>query len=450
MVSNDLDVDYLEEERDVEGLIKALKHQDYLTRKEAARALKKVGDARAVDALIESLRYKSWHSDYVILSAVRENSAEALGRIGDKKAIPALIESIEEDPDEEVRLKAAWAMGEIGDPDAVDSLIAALKDKSWSVRRTAANALGMIGDDRAVPYLIDSLEDSDWHVRKYAAVALGKMQDETAIPILLEAMDDEDADVRWKSMLALGKMGESAVEPLIKTLKSKNWRVRAKSAEVLGKIGGEDALKALLCLLLGKKTDKNRHVRGKAAEALGRIGDERALEALVSAQKDEYKYVRDKADISIQKILKPHKKALIFNYDNGEVSFDYSEHWEIVNTSDAKKVVRGLYANNSITLSLNRNTDVAEISSFEFAEMLKDVFRIQGSEVVDERGFEKYGMDIYEIYGENHDVTPTSILIVSFKKDDLLYYMWFVGDPTAFEEASEDIEIMVDSFYIYG
>jgi len=449
-MDSDVNVDHLEEERNVDGLIIALKDQNYLTRKEAARALKRVGDERAVDALIEALRYKSWHSEYIILSVVRENSAEALGKIGDTKAIPALIHSMEDDPDEEVRLKAAWALGEMGDEEAVDALIAALEDNNWSVRRTAANALGMIGDHRAVPYLIKTLEDKDWHVRKYAAVSLGKMRDEKAIPVLLEAMDDEDADVRWKAMLALGKLGESAVPPLIKTLKDKNWRMRAKSAEVLGKIGGEDALHALINLLLGRGRDKNRHVRGKTAEALGRIGDEQGLEALKSVQKDEYKYVRDKADISIQKILKPHKEVRILNYDNGEVSLDYSEHWEMVSTSDAKKVLRGLYANNSITLSLNRNTDVAEISSQEFAEMLKDVFRIQGSEVVDERDFEKYGMEVYEIYGENHDVTPTSILIVSFKKNNLLYYLWFVGDPVAFQEASTDIEIMVDSFYIYG
>lgn len=449
-MDSDVNVDHLEEEKDVEGLIRALKDKDYLTRKEAARALKRVGDERAVNALIESLRYKSWHSDYVILSTVRENSAEALGKIMDTRAIPALIQAMEDDPDEEVRLKAALALGELGDEKAVDALITALEDSNWSVRRTAANALGRIGDDRAVPYLIKTLEDKDWHVRKYAAVSLGKMRDKKAIPVLLEAMDDEDADVRWKAMLALGNLGESAVPPLIKTLKHKNWRVRAKSAEVLGKIGGEDALHALINLLLGRNRDKNRHVRGKAAEALGRIGDKQGLEALKKAQKDEYKYVREKADISIRKILKPPKEVRILNYDNGEASLDYSEDWEMISTSDAKKVLRGLYANNSITLSLNRNTDVAEISSLEFAEMLKDVFRIQGSEVIDERGFEKYGMEIYEIYGENTEVTPTSILIVSYKKNNLLYYLWFVGDPITFHEAKTDIEIMLDSFYIYG
>ena len=448
-MDSEVNIEYLEEEKDVEGLVKALKDQDYLTRKEAARALKKVGDERAVLPLIEALRYKTWHSDYIVLSAVRENSAEALGKIGDPRAIPSLVDSMEGDPDEEVRLKAAWALGEIGDPLAVDALISALEDNNWSVRRTAANSLGIIGDNTAVPALIHALEDSDWHVRKYAAVALGKMRDERAIPVLLEALDDEDADVRWKSMLALGKLGDSAVPALIKTLKNKNWRMRAKAVEVLGKIGGEDALFALI-EVLSKPIDKNRHVRGKTAEALGRIGDAQGLEVLRNAQRDEYKYVRDQADIAIQKILKPKKEVRILNYDNGEVSLDYSEHWEMVSTSDAKKVLRGLYANNSITLSLNRNTDVGEITSREFAEMLKDVFRIQGSEVMDERGFEKYGMEIYEIYGENHEVTPTSILIVSFKKANLLYYLWFVGDPVAFQEANEDIKLMVDSFYIYG
>lgn len=450
MDSTDLDIEYLEENRDVDGLVRLLKDKDYLNRKEAARALKKVGDERAVDALIDSLKYKSWHSDYIILNDVRDFSAEALGKIGDERAVPYLIESLEEDPDEEVRLKAAWALGEIGSPEAVDTLIVALGDDDWSVRRTAANALGMIADQRAVPYLIKALNDSDWQVRKFAAVSLGRMKDEKAIPILLEAMEDEDADVRWKAMLALAKFGERAVKPLIKTLQNENWSVRARAAEVIGKIGGEDALNALIGVFVGNTRDNNRHVRGRAAEALGRIGDERALEALRYAQKDEYLFVKDKAEIAIHKILKKHAKTRILNFDNGEVSFDYSDHWEIISTSDAKKVVRGLYENNSITLSLNRNTNVAEVSSEEFAEMLKDVFIVQGSEILDERYFEKYGMDVYEVYGENHDVAPTSILIVSFKKEDLLYYMWFVGDPTAFEEASEDIEIMVDSFYIYG
>lgn len=450
MDPEDLDIEYLEDEKDVEGLIRLLKSSDYLTRKEAARSLRKVGDARAVNALIDSLRYRSWHSDYIILSSVRENSAEALGAIGDSRAIPFLIEAMEEDPDEEVRLKAAWALGEIGDPEATEALINALHDSRWSVRRNAANALGVIGDHRAVPSLIEALGDRDWHVRKYAAVSLGKLKDERALPVLVEALHDEDADVRWKAMIALGKLGEKAVPPLIKTLRKESWRVRAKAAEVLGKIGGEEALEALICLLHGKHRDKNRHVRGRAAEALGRIGDKRALEALEEASNDEYSYVREKALRSIDKIYKPREEIRLLNYDNGEVSFDYTSEWEITSSPSEKKVARGQYANSSITLSINRKTDLEDITSEDFANLLKDVFRVQGSTITDEQEFEKDGMEGFQIIGKNDRVTPTRILIVSFKKDDLLYYMWFVGDPIAFEEAEDDIDLMLDSFYIYG
>ena len=53
------DIDDLEMQKDVEGLIRALTNEDYLVRKEAARSLTRVGDERAVKALIEALRYEA-------------------------------------------------------------------------------------------------------------------------------------------------------------------------------------------------------------------------------------------------------------------------------------------------------------------------------------------------------------------------------------------------------
>ena len=88
------DIDELEEQKDVEGLILALKNEDYLVRKDAAIALKRIGDERAVEALIEALKYESWEDDYTVLIAVREHAAEALGTIGDKKAVKPLIRAL--------------------------------------------------------------------------------------------------------------------------------------------------------------------------------------------------------------------------------------------------------------------------------------------------------------------------------------------------------------------
>jgi len=447
MNSVETNVNYLEKDNDVKGLIQALKHQDYLIRKEAARALKEVGDERAVEGLIESLEYQSWQDDHIILSSVRENSADALGRIGDKKAVDPLIQAMREDPDEEVRWTAASALGKLGDSKAIQPLIEAIHDKDWNVRKQAANSLGNIGNLKAVPYLIDALEDNEWNVRKYVAVALGKMKDKRAIPILLEALEDEDADVRWKSMLALEKLGENALDPLINILKSKNWRLRVRAVEILGKIGNEEALFALISII-SDKVDNNRHVRGKTAEALGRIGDKRALRVLDNLRNDEFSYVQDKAEIAVNQIMESSKNIKIMNYNDGEITFNFPDSWEILTIPDSKKVVKGQYANSSLNLSINRNTQVTDISLKEFEQMLKDVFIIQDIQLLEEIEFERDEMEGYRLMGEDKNIIPTRILIVSFKKDDLLYYFWFAGGPAAFKEETEDISIMVDSFAI--
>jgi len=445
-------VESLYDVKKVESLIQDLKSSDYAIRKEATQALKKNGDSQAVDALIESLKYENWQDDYITLDGVRSNSAEALGNIGDPKAIPNLIQSLNEDPDEEVRAKSAWALGKLNANKAVDTLIKALYDEYWEVRKYSANSLGIIGDQNALPYLIEALNDPERQVRQYAAVALGKMEDERAIPILLESMDDEDDNVKLISMYALENMGIQAVGPLTKDLKNKDWRMRANAAIVLGKIGDEKAQKSLSGALHGMiNKDRNNYVRGKAAEALGNIGSEKAKNSLKKALKDKDKYVRDKARLALQKIAKNANKPSIYTYENGEVSFEFTDNWDINSIQDPKKLVKGHYENfdnNSISLSINRETEVTDISLMEFAEMLKEVFYIQNTHLMEEMEFKRDEMEGYMLMGENQNVGHTHIFIVTFKKDDLLYYLWFAGHPAAFPEAENEINLIVNSFNI--
>ena len=114
-------IDRLEKNRDVEGLISALKFKDCNVRKEAAAALKKIGDTRALFPLIDVLEYRDWHDFYAVMGSVRETAAEALGVLRDSRAVEPLIKSLN-DKDEEVRWKAAWALGNIGDIRAVEPL----------------------------------------------------------------------------------------------------------------------------------------------------------------------------------------------------------------------------------------------------------------------------------------------------------------------------------------
>jgi hypothetical protein len=90
-----------------------------------------------VDPVAESLkRLASHHGNS------RRDGARELGRLGDARAVPALMDVLREDRDADVRQAAAWALGAIGDPRARGYLErAAVYDRKPKVRDEAAQAL---------------------------------------------------------------------------------------------------------------------------------------------------------------------------------------------------------------------------------------------------------------------------------------------------------------------
>jgi HEAT repeat protein len=72
------DVEIMKANKDVEGLIEALKDEDSNVRWRVAYALGEIGDRRAVEPLIEALKDKD--------SDVRWQAAEALEKIKAKKS----------------------------------------------------------------------------------------------------------------------------------------------------------------------------------------------------------------------------------------------------------------------------------------------------------------------------------------------------------------------------
>lgn len=435
----------MEQNNDLEGLIRALKYNDCIIRKEAVVALKKIADKRALFPLIDTLKYEEWQDKYAVMNSVRENAAEALGLLKDKRAVEPLINALK-DKDVDVRWKAAWALGNIGDKKAIGPLIFALQDEYWPVRRFAASALGKIGHAKSVRSLINALNDEDWHVRKYAADALGKIGDERAIEPLVNTLNDSDGDVRWKSVIALGKMENAAVEPLINALESDDWKIRGRVAEVLGNIGDKRALQPLINALVGLNKDGNKYVRGRAAEALGKLGDERAIEPLIAAMDDPYIYVKIKAEEALNKL---DSSKSIKNFDNGDISFNYPSSWEIVPLYNEKKIVKG-HSTYGTTFSINRKTDLEDITSQEFVGIIKDVFTIQNNDIISEDEFTIDDVEVNIISGKNTSSQPTTnIMIATFMLEDQLYYLWFAGGKEVFKEDFDDIELIIDSFRIY-
>ena len=305
------------DERAVEPLINALKNKDGNVRRESAEALGKIGDTRAVEPLVKALGYGSYGPESIVVESlvkigkptvepliqamkdknkyVRKGVVYVLFEIGEERAVEPLVKALGDEYDDVCKV-AGDALVKIGAP-AVEPLIQASQDENKDVRRKAVEALVKIEDERAVEPLIQALQDDDFVVRREAAEALGKIGDARAVDSLIQALKDEDFVVRREAAESLVKIGAPAVEPLIQALKDESGIIRMEANSVLLKIR-EPAVEPLIQAL----QDENKDVRAGAAEALGKIGDTRAVEPLIQALKDENKDVRAEAAKVLGKI----------------------------------------------------------------------------------------------------------------------------------------------------
>lgn len=106
--------------------------------------------------------------------------------------------------------------------------------------------------------------------------------------IKIKELKHHDWRVRAKAAVALAKIGKPAVEPLIVALKDEDWRVRVNVAWALGEMKDTGAVEPLITAL----KDKSGNVQESAAEALGKIGDSRAIEPLITALRDAEEYAK--------------------------------------------------------------------------------------------------------------------------------------------------------------
>ncbi|NLA39184.1 MAG: HEAT repeat domain-containing protein [Methanomicrobiales archaeon] len=214
--------------------------------------------------------------------------------------------------DPETRYHAAGCLGDARETAAVEPLAALLADPESGVRWKAAEALGKLGSPAVGP-LAASLKNGNVDVRWMAAVALGDIADPAAIPALAEALNDEDAYVRSRSALALAAIGKPTEEMLITSLSTGSERVRWGAALALGRIGGAEAIGALI----GALHDPGEDVRRRAVSALRDAGEE-AVPALVEALRAGDPDTRQGVTAALSQIGKPAVSALIEALQAGE------------------------------------------------------------------------------------------------------------------------------------
>jgi len=304
------------------------------TRAAVVRVIATLKDPATVQPLSDAVDLGASDTD---TSALNKAVAQAMAQIGGTAGVPTLLRMLKA-KDGIVQVEAISALGALRAKDAVDPLVAKAEDDNVEpfIIKKSLQALGDIGDPRAVPVLIRRmfkqhprgqqfygeasfalfqlgqpaadavlpvLRGQDPKIRSWAkengiseaalysksAQVMGDLQDKRAEPDLLTRLSEkgdpeQQVYVRLTASDALGKLrSTAAVKPLAGFLPSEEPVERDKYCWALARIGGRDAIPALLkAAAVGLWP-----ARQPAFAALGLVGDERDKAALDKLKGEE-------------------------------------------------------------------------------------------------------------------------------------------------------------------
>ncbi len=287
-------IDKLEQRGDVDALIEALAHKRQSVQDDAAAALGRLGDTRAVEPLIRVVEERGNEFSKCMDARMRFIEEHRGGRIYlDPREVPG-GEKIEQAVDD-----AAWASEEASqalapfarqhDLRTIEFLLGSGADAA----ATRPELAGCLSPD----VLASILGSGSPTARAAAARSLTVHGDERSVEPLIAALGDEDSSVRLAAAAALGSRDDMTAESLGAQLQSEHPEVRGWAAGRLGERGDDAAAE----LLIGALDDAAPEVRTSAALALGRLGDPRAVEPLIGVLKQRGLDARE-AFLALQEI----------------------------------------------------------------------------------------------------------------------------------------------------
>jgi HEAT repeat protein len=240
----------------IDSLIESLNADDIDTQRAAVLALGRIGNARALPALLGVLG-----TDNGLTVAL----AGALAMIGDAAAYGPLREYLGH-PSASVRQAAVSALNAIGHPDLANDLLRMLSDANPNVRECAVKINTYFGFPECAESLLAACRDAQVNVRCAAVECLPQMDDDRAMTALRAALQDSSPRVRATAARTLGQCGGQETASLRSALNDADPWVRYFSARAIGRQGDPEALGVLRKLA---RDDQAMQVRVAAIEALG-------------------------------------------------------------------------------------------------------------------------------------------------------------------------------------
>lgn len=298
--------------RAVDPLITALGNDWPWLRKSVAVALDDLGepkwkdlvrgDANDFRRLADSNDPRAIHPLLKAMNGGDIDAAEALGKLGDSRAVETLINALRND-NPEIFLAAVEALGRLRDSRALEPLINAFENKkferhNYQYRFSIIAALGDIGGSRAVEFLIKLIDKGRYGLLEEIIPALRKLGDSRAIEPLIKCLLADDY-LSKDIVLALSELGEPQWGDLVK----------GDSDDFLRLAEAQDP-RATMPLIAALFMYADSEVIN-AADALGLRGDSRAVEPLIAILGDKKAKVRLAASASLSALGEPKWKEII-------------------------------------------------------------------------------------------------------------------------------------------
>lgn len=185
----------------------------------------RVKDEKAINALVEALKDENDRSPdggYPL----RRNAAKALGKLGDTKVVPALIHCLNCD-DYYVRESAAQALEMLGDIKAIPPLKKLLENTS--------------NEGELLPIAMETIPGKPHLIQPYEAIieALGSLNASSAIPLIKPFLNHPVGKIKFASARAMYQLTQDSQygEILVQGLTRDELQLRRSALMDLGAIG---------------------------------------------------------------------------------------------------------------------------------------------------------------------------------------------------------------------
>jgi HEAT repeat protein len=218
---------------------------------EAAQALGRIGTARVIPALIETLS-----GPPELRHDARRSLAALLKKCG-ASCIQQIAETALHSERVEIRSELADVLGRVKDPQAVEPLVKLLKDPEWRVRWKVLKSFEKLARDLTLPEsaraaLFDyaHAELGDFRQSVLSSQALVPKPATDAERLLAQALEEDRLNIQERVFHMLGILcGRERMLAIFEKLQSKDSRLRADALEALETLAPKVVAREVLGLL---------------------------------------------------------------------------------------------------------------------------------------------------------------------------------------------------------